>query len=119
MSLSTPKLKFLLDENVRIELFKFLQASSIDVKLSPKSASDSFLANISKREKRILVTNDSDFLLYPRSKLFAVVWLRIPQSDAQGLINSFSGLLSAKISWQGKLVILTLEGRKIKKLGKP
>ena len=41
MSSSTPnpKPKFLLDENVRIDLYKFLQSNDFDVKVAPKGAS--------------------------------------------------------------------------------
>ena len=62
MSSLTPNLKFLVDENVRTELSRFLRIQGFDFKLAPKGASDKQLALISKTEKRILVTNDEDFL---------------------------------------------------------
>lgn len=50
--------KFLLDENVRIELYRFLKRKGNDVKILGKSVSDEQLAAVSKKEQRILVTND-------------------------------------------------------------
>lgn len=84
MSSSIPTLGFLLDENVRIELFRYLKHKEFNVKLAPKSTPDSRLANLSKREKLIIVTNDEDFTDYLRGEVFCVVWLRIPQSDPFG-----------------------------------
>ncbi len=98
--------KFLLDENVRIELLRHLKVKGYDVKFMPKSTPDSRLANLSKREKLIIVTNDEDFTDYSKDKVFCVVWLRIPQSDPQTLISSFVKLLSEFTSFEGKLIVL-------------
>lgn len=106
MSSSIPTLRFLLDENVRIELFRHLKVKAFDVKFIPKSTPDSRLANLSKREKLILVTNDEDFTDYSKDEVFCVVWLRIPQSDPQTLISSFVKLLSEFTSFEGKLIVL-------------
>lgn len=103
---STPSHKFLLDENVRIELFRFLKRKGIDVRLPPKSAPDSKVALISNREKRVLVTNDEGFTHYTRDEIFAVIWLRIPQNDSMSLINSFEKLLKGYKDFSGKLVVL-------------
>lgn len=106
MSSSTPTLKFLLDENVRIELFRHLKAKGFDVKLMPKSTPDSRLVNLSKREKLIIVTNDEDFTDYSKGEVFCVIWLRIPQSDPQTLILSFVKLISEFSGFEGKLIVL-------------
>ncbi len=106
MSSSTPSHKFLLDENVHRELFRFLKKLGLDVKLAPKSTPDRKIAVISKTEKRILVTNDEDFVEYSKNEIFAVIWLRIPQNDLKGLLLSFGELLDSTQNCAGKLVIL-------------
>lgn len=106
MSSSTPSHKFLIDENVRIELFRFLQKKGFDSKLTPKAGSDSKLLAISKAEKRIIVTNDYDFTEASTEEAFAVVWLRIPQKDQQALITSFEKLLTEIKDFSEKLVVL-------------
>lgn len=106
MSSLTPKTKFLLDENVRIELFKFLQTRGLDAEFSPKGISDSQIASLSKKERKVLITNDADFAEYSNDKVFAVVWLRIPQNDPQSLTSSFAKLIDELKNFEGKLIIL-------------
>lgn len=107
MSLSIPKsIKFLLDENVRIELYKLLESLGIDIKLSPKGTTDVKLAEISLKEKRIFVTNDQDFIEYPKDKIFSVIWLKIPQNDPNELVSSFKKLLDENHLFNGRLIIL-------------
>ncbi len=111
MSPSTSVLKFLLDENVRYELFVFLKSEGWDVKLVPKGATDQEVARLSKQEMRVLVTNDADFTtpeLYSSKDLFGVIWLRLPQNDREGLIKSFSSLLAEVKDFAGRVVILHL-----------
>jgi len=93
------ELKFLLDENVDKRLEKFLKQEGFDVKAAPKTISNGKLAPFSKSEKRILVTNDADFTdswLFPKDKVFSVIWLRTPQEDVSVLLKSFSKLLKSK-----------------------
>ena len=110
MSSSTLNHKFLLDENVRVELYRFLKQHQFDVKLVTKSASDSQHTLVSKKQRRILVTNDQDFTHYATDEIFSVVWLRIDQSDASSLIASFEKLLKDLRTFKGKLIILTEKG---------
>ena len=60
MSLSASKLRFLIDENVRIDFCRFLKKNLFSVKLVTKGISDSKVAEISKSEKRILCCTYSD-----------------------------------------------------------
>lgn len=107
MSLSIPKVtKLLLDENVRIELYKFLESLGIDIKPSPKGTTDTKLAGISLKEKRIFVTNDQDFIEYSKDKIFSVIWLKIPQNDPNELVFSFKKLLDENTDFSGRLIIL-------------
>ena len=106
MLLPIPIHKFLLDENVKIKLFKLLKSQGFDVKLSPKSASDKKVAAISGKESRILVTNDEDFKWCTDNEVFAVIWLRIPQNDSKSLINIFEKLTKKMKKFEGKFIEL-------------
>lgn len=99
-------LKFLLDENVRIELYRFLNSEGLDVQYAPKSTKDSKIALISKQEKSILVTNDEDFTECGTDDVFSIVWLRISQNEPKTLISSFVKLSKEFKNFKGKLVIL-------------
>lgn len=104
-SISRPK--FLLDENVREELFKFFRGRGVEIRRSPKGATNGIVASLSKKNGWVLVTNDSDFAYYSLKRLFAVILLRIGQDDIEGLIASFNLLLSEfKQNFEGKLIIL-------------
>lgn len=104
------RLKFLIDENVRIELSLFLKREGYNVKTIPKGSSDTQVAFLSKSEKRILVTNDVDFTdpeLYSSKNLYALIWLRIPQAEKEMLISSFHKLISEQQrNYSGKLICL-------------
>ncbi len=111
-SASHLKLKFLLDENVKLKLQLFLETKGFDVLRAPKKSSDRNISLISKSEERILITNDSDFANpknYPKEKIFSVILLKIPQDQPHFLLNSFLELfsnLSAPEDFNGKLVKL-------------
>lgn len=109
MSSSTPNLKFLLDENVRGELFQFLKEKGVDVKVVPKSATDARVASLSKTENRILVTNDKDFAEYTNDQVFSVVLLQIPQNQPKALVTSFKQLIKEVKNFKGKLLVLKKE----------
>ncbi|MBL7148215.1 MAG: DUF5615 family PIN-like protein [Nanoarchaeota archaeon] len=111
-SVSHSELKFLLDENVDIRLKRFLKSKGLNTTLKPKELSNGRLAEFSISEQRVLITNDSDFTdskLFPKEKVFSVVWLRIPQDKPELLIKSFSKLLKEKTSsedFKGNLITL-------------
>ena len=110
MSLSTPSLPptFLFDENVRVELARVLKAEGFDVKVVPRSSPDDFAASVSKREERVLVTNDFDFCEYTKDEIFGVIWLRIPQNNPKELIASFGKLLNQLKVFSGRLITLEM-----------
>jgi len=99
-------MQFLLDENVRKELFPLLQNLGFSARIAPKGASDETIAQISIKENRVLVTNDEDFSEYPKSTVFSVVWLRIPQNDPQSLLVMFNKLLRECHDFNGRLIVL-------------
>ncbi len=106
MSFLTLNHKFLLDENVKVSLSRLLESHDFDVKLAPKATSDSKLALISKKEARILVTNDEDFRWYNETQVFSIILLKIPQTDNQVLLESFTKLLSEFNKFIGRFVVL-------------
>ena len=108
MSSSTLEHKFLLDENVHRKLQHFLIEQGYDVSAVPKGAKNGMLAAKSKTEKRIFVTNDSDFSVYPKESIFCIIWLRIPQYKPEALITSFTKLLKniTNKDLAGTLIIL-------------
>lgn len=106
MSSSIPKVQFLLDENVRKELFTFLKEMGISIKVATKGASDETLAQISIKEKSVIVTNDEDFSEYPKDTVFSVVWLRVPQNDLKSLLVMFDTLLKECNNFKDKLIVL-------------
>ena len=115
MSLSKPKPRFLLDENVKRRLESFLTSKGYDI-LAPKGLSNGRLAALSKSERRILVTNDEGFAdseVYDRNKIFSIVLLKIPQDESEELINAFSRLLEEREEFEGCLIILEKEKTEI------
>ena len=113
------KLRFLLDENVKKVLLKFLESKGYDVNFRAKGLSNGKLALFSKSEKKVFVTNDEDFVnpfLYPKDKIFSIIWLRVPQDKPEALLESFSKLLKDKSKpedFEGFLIEL-YEGGKFK-----
>lgn len=104
-------MKFLLDENIKSELLDFLKQNGFDAIFKPKGLSNGKLAEFSKSEKRILISNDRHFTdssKFPKEKLFSIVWLRIPQNKPKSLMIAFSKLLKEiKLeNFEGKLIIL-------------
>ena len=113
---SVPIPKFLLDENVRRELQQFLRERNADVRVIASGSLDMAVAMASVSENRILVTNDADFFSYPATKLFGVVWLRVPQHDGAILCRRFEMLMETDIAWKGARIILSIETWKISQL---
>lgn len=120
MSSLIPNHKFLLDENVKAILSRFLKSEGFDVKLAPRTASDLKLASLSKEEQRILVSNDEDFQWYSDKEIYSVILLRVPQNDNESLIKSFNKLLSEFSNFAGRIVVVDNKGwkdyRLVKKL---
>ena len=108
LELKPNKPKFLLDENVKKNLLIFLKSEGFNAISKPNGLSNGNLAEFSKSEERVFVTNDEDFLEFSKEKIFSVVWIKVSQNNEELLINSFSKLLKELDSkdFKGKLVIL-------------
>ena len=115
MSSSTPT-RFLLDENVKVELAEFLSERGVDFKNAKKASEDRTLASISIAEGRSIVTNDSDFSKLCKGDVFGVVWLRLPQSNTALLIRLFGAMLDDNVRYANSLIILEPEKRHVSAL---
>lgn len=110
------KLKFLLDENVKRKLLGFLKQHGFDAVFKPKRLSNGILAEFSKSEQRVLITNDKHFAdssKFPKEKIFGIIWLKIPQDNPEALFNTFSKLLEDKSrpdDFEGFLIELKEDG---------
>lgn len=117
MSSSTP-IRFLLDENVRIELATLLSEREIDFVVAKKASGDKTLASISVAEKRIVVTNDIDFSKMRKGDVFCVVWLRLPQNDPELLLKKFGQMLDDNsVRYADSLITLGRDKRRVSSLG--
>jgi len=103
------ELKFLLVENIQKELLKFLKSKGYDVEFKPKGLSNGKLAELSKSERRVLVTNDEDFAEFTKEEIHSVVWLRIPQDEPEALPRAFSKLLDEREKFEGYVIVLEKE----------
>lgn len=113
MSSSIP-IRFLLDENIRIELATLLSEREIDFTSAKKASGDKTLASISLAEKRIIVTNDIDFSEMCKGDVFSVVWLRLPQNDPVLLLEKFGAMLDdISVRYADSLVILGRDKRRV------
>lgn len=98
--------KFLLDENVSRTLLRYLQAAGYNTTEINRGATDQVVAQQSLSEQRILITNDSDFTSYRGEQVYAVIWLRITQSNKQAALTACEDLLKDFPDCRGHLIIL-------------
>ncbi|MBS3088840.1 DUF5615 family PIN-like protein [Candidatus Pacearchaeota archaeon] len=105
------KPKFLFDENVDRRLEIFLKQQGLDIIRKSKQLSNGKLSEFSKSEKRIFVTNDSDFtdrLSYNEETIFSIVWLRISQRRIESSKQAFLKLVNETKpeDFEGNLITL-------------
>lgn len=112
MRSSPPSPKFLVDENVKAVLARLLKKNGFDVKTANKGEADSNLSEQSKNEKRILITNDSNFFDSPADEIYSVVILNLPQNDTQILLDSVTKLIEECKHFEGNLIIINHTGWK-------
>lgn len=105
--MSSSKFRFLLDENVRRELYSFLKKHHFNVKLCPKGLRNGAIAKFCLSEARTLVTNDDDFSRMSTKEIHSIIWLKIPQNDPEGLIKAFTQFLdSSPSNLKGSIITL-------------
>lgn len=109
-------MKFLLDEDVPLELLKILQKSGHDIIRVTPSSPDPEIAERAKKEKRILITLDKDFTnraQFP-PKEYDVVQFRIHPPYAERLIEAMDELLRSLSPEEWKGLIVVQEGGHIR-----
>ena len=105
--------RFLLDENIRIEVKKFLESKGFSAKYASKGISNGRLASLAKEKKIALLSRDSDFLntsLFPPKEFFGIVVFIIHPPTAEKLVKSLSSLLADVKVFKGKLFVVEEEG---------
>jgi predicted nuclease of predicted toxin-antitoxin system len=104
-------LKFLLDENVRIEVKEFLEAKGFEVEYAPKTLTNAEVTSLAKEKSMILLTHDvhfSDTLLYPPEEYAGIVLIEIPPSMLKEILSMLERLLNQVKEFSGKLVIVEI-----------
>ena len=115
MSRSLKFPRILADENVKKKLVIHFLSSGCDIVYEEKGLKNSALINFAKKDKRVLLTNDHDFLndsLYPPEKYEGIIVLHVHPpylfKQIEALENLFSLHAPEKIT--GKLFIVGEEG---------
>jgi len=114
-----PKLRFLVDENVRKEVVGFLRLEGHDVLVLASGAKDEEVARVAKQAKRIILTHDqhfADILMYPPEEYAGIIRIKIHPPSAATIINALKDFL-LKLSpdkLDKKLVILEKDGFRIR-----
>jgi predicted nuclease of predicted toxin-antitoxin system len=104
-------LKFLLDENIRVEIKDFLESKELEAKYAPKGASNSEIASLVKKEKAVLLTHDKHWLdteLYPPEEFFGIVVISIPPSMLKEITLALDKLLTKVKEFTCKLIVVEL-----------
>ena len=68
--------RFLLDENIPIEVREFLNSKGFSAEYVPRGIANSEVALLARREKRVLITRDTDFLnsdMFPPNEYYGIV----------------------------------------------
>jgi predicted nuclease of predicted toxin-antitoxin system len=101
--------RFLLDENIPIEVKEFLEFKGFSVKYSPKGVVNGKVALLAKEGKLVLLTRDTDFLnadLFPPKEFSGVVVFRIHPPRPEKLVEATTLLLERIKDFKGKLFIV-------------
>lgn len=113
-----PSLKFpriLADENVKKKLVKYFLHTGCDIVYKEKGLKNSNLIKFAKRDNRVLLTNDHDFLndsLYPPEEYEGIIVLHIHPPYLLKQIEALEKLFSihSPEDMTGKLFIVGEEG---------
>ncbi len=116
-------LKLLIDENVRGQVFTFLQDAGYDLKKLPAGVSDSEIAKCAAEEGRVIVTHDLDFSnisVYPPQYYAGIVVLRISPPLANTILTALSNLFRTlkPEEFDKRLIILEPDGFRIRETEK-
>lgn len=105
------RLKVLCDENVPGAVIGFLNELGFDVRTAKPGSLDTAIAAQARREKRILITFDSDFaniLAYPPSHFFGIIRVKVSPPFIDVILRSLKTVFKqfrTQKEFRGKLVI--------------
>ena len=93
-------MKFKVDENLPVELAELLRNEGYDaitvIEQNLSGRSDSIVASVCKREKRIIITLDTDFAdirEYPPAQYPGIIVLRIRKQDKRFILHLFKRVI--------------------------
>jgi predicted nuclease of predicted toxin-antitoxin system len=116
---SPPKIRFLIDENVRKEVAEFLKLCGHDVLVVSSGAKDEEIARLAKQTKRIILTHDqhfADILTYPPEEYSGIIRIKIHPPTSHAIIKALKDFLPqiSRDKLDKKLVILEKEGFRLR-----
>src|SRR5437762_2581385 len=107
-------MRFLVDENVPIQVIAWLKEKNHDAKRVPPGTKNGNVLALAAAESRVVVTQDRDFanrIQYPPTHYQGVIIFRIHPPIIEELISSFNHLLGEGPSdFSKKLIILEVAG---------
>lgn len=112
----TDTIKFLLDENVPRGVKVFLSTKGYNVVFVPKGLKNGAVIHFSKEDKRVLITQDTDFshpTLHPKRLIYAIIIFRIHPPDSIKLIASLNAFLTGVDTIEGNRFLLDEHGYSI------
>jgi len=97
-------MKFIADENIPFSLVRIIRKQGFDIKVLKEEnltgITDQKLIEISKKEKRVLLTFDKDFCNiteFPLKKHQGIIVLRYKNKHPSNVIKKFSALLNSEL----------------------
>jgi|SRR3989344_9328111 len=105
------RLKVLCDENIAGAIVRYLEEAGHEVLRVTPGTPDEKIGEIALREKRVIITHDSDFaniLAFPPRKFFGIIRIRIDPPFNAVVITSLKRVFAAYPGmrrWRGRLII--------------
>ena len=106
-------LKFLLDENIRIEVKEFLKSRGFSAEYAAKGIANGKLASLAKEKALVLISRDSDFLnksIFPPKEFSGIIVFVLHPPTVEKLLSALSSLLTDVSEFKGKLFVVDEEG---------
>ena len=90
-------MKFLVDENIRLEIAEYLKSQGHDVKRVSSGIKNGEIIKLALDNKRVLITSDvhfSNILIYPPDKYCGIIRVKIHPPSAEKEIAALKKLLA-------------------------
>lgn len=108
--------RFLLDENIPVEVKEFLRSRTLSAEYASKGIFNSKIASLAKERGAVLLSRDIDFLntsLFPPREFSGIVVFRIHPPKAEKLVESLSLLLQEVKDFKAKVFVVKEDGFKV------